>query len=696
MAPLQRILVANRGEIARRVIRACKKLGIQSVAVFTDVDRDMPHVAEATTSYRLGPDPQGYLNPAALIRAAHETQSEAVHPGYGFLSENSAFARAVEAAGLVFIGPTSATIDEMGSKIAAKRALQGVAPMIPGGPIDPADVAGYTRLAGEVGYPVLIKASAGGGGRGISVVACEEDLEAAVNKAVSEGERAFGDGAVLLEKFVEAVKHVEVQIFGDARGNATHFFERECSAQRRHQKVIEESPSPFLSASDRGRDLRKKLCETAAGVAHALRYRNAGTVEFIVDPATYEYYFLEVNTRLQVEHTVTELTSNTDLVALQILVAEGLGLPAAVGRCVLDAARPAFRLPADAEGCILHGNLPQGHAVQARLYAEDINLQPTVGTVAYWGCGSELIGRAGPRERGLLRADDEQAGRSDSLVAYHDALCSGAVISIYYDNMISKVVAYDPDTREAALRRTCRALANAVCFGLTTNKLFLLSLLKHPDFSSSPEDGASRITTRWIEKNLQGLQRAAVTHPHLLTTLAVAQAAAAAALLRGAGAAPREHLRHIPGGWTSNLSRRARPKQKHFRVLRSTHGILPALGSAAGGDDVLLVCSVTPGPTTGDQDSFCVRVSNAATQEEVASFPDMSVTRVLPGDGGSSVAFVAFGPRVIPFTFVSHSTSECKVDDLFISSAESGLEISLDYIPALLLPATAACDEPTT
>ena len=320
----KKVLVANRGEIAVRVIQGLKEMGIRTVAIYSDVDRTALHVLQADEAVFIGAAPaaESYLVGERIIAAATETGAEAIHPGYGFLSENGAFSRAVEAAGLVFIGPTAESMEIMGDKLSSRRKmLTAGVPVVPGTEeaVSNPDVA--IKIADEIGYPVLLKASAGGGGKGMRVVRVAEDMASALRQTMGEAGSAFGNDAVFVEKYIEDPKHIEVQVLGDGRGNVVHVFERECSVQRRHQKVIEESPSPSLTP-----ELREQICQAAVQTAAAIDYRGAGTVEFILTPDR-RFYFLEMNTRLQVEHPVTEMVTGCDLVQAQVKIAQGEGLP---------------------------------------------------------------------------------------------------------------------------------------------------------------------------------------------------------------------------------------------------------------------------------------------------------------------------------------------------------------------------------
>jgi propionyl-CoA carboxylase alpha chain len=439
-APIRKLLVANRGEIARRVIRTARAMGIATVAVHSDPDAHAPHVAEADEAVRLpgAAASDTYLRVELIVAAALATGADAVHPGYGFLSEHAGFARACADAGLTFVGPPPDVIERMGSKVEAKRLMADAGvPVLPGHTVDPGTSdAALLEAARVVGYPLLVKASFGGGGRGMRTVTSEGELLVAVADAQREAVSAFGDGTVFLERLVVAPRHVEVQVFGDEHGTVVHLYERECSIQRRHQKVIEESPSPAVDAA-----LRAELCGAAVTAAKAIGYVGAGTVEFVLE-GDGRFWFLEVNTRLQVEHPVTEMVTGLDLVRVQLEVAAGAPLPAAV----LDA-------PLD------------GHAIEARLYAEDVpaGFLPTTGTVHRF---------AVPTGAGI-RVD---AGVVD-----------GTVVGTHYDAMLAKVVAWAP-TRGEAAAKLAEALERAQLHGPVTNRPLLVRTLRHPEFLAGATD----------------------------------------------------------------------------------------------------------------------------------------------------------------------------------------------------------------
>jgi acetyl-CoA carboxylase biotin carboxylase subunit len=428
-----KILIANRGEIAVRVARACKEMGIVPVAVYSEVDRTALHVSHAFEACPIGPSEsrESYLNIERVLGAARATGAEAIHPGYGFLSENAAFAKACEDAGIVFIGPTASAIRAMGNKLEARDAMKraGV-PVVPGsdGPVNDAKEA--ARIAKQIGYPVLLKAAAGGGGKGMRVVRGDDEFAAALKLTMGEAAGAFADASVYIEKFIEDPKHIEIQVMADAHGHIVTYGERECSMQRRYQKVIEEAPSPVVTP-----EMRAALSDAARKAAAAVAYRGAGTVEFIVD-AERRFYFLEMNTRLQVEHPVTEMIYGADLVRQQIEIAAG------------------GRLAVRQEDVV-----PRGHAIEMRIYAEDPahNFMPSVGRI------NRLVLPQGP------------GVRNDS------GVYEGYEIPIYYDPMLGKMVVW-ADTRDLAIARARRALREYRCEPVRTNVDFLLWALSQPAF----------------------------------------------------------------------------------------------------------------------------------------------------------------------------------------------------------------------
>jgi acetyl-CoA carboxylase, biotin carboxylase subunit len=433
--PFDTVLIANRGEIALRVIRACRDLGLKSVAVYSDADRTATHVRMADEAIHIGPAPasESYLSIPKILDAARQANAGAIHPGYGFLSENPDFADACASAGLRFVGPPGRVMREMGEKTAARRVARGAGvPIVPGYDTGLDDIREAARLAGEIGYPIMIKAAAGGGGKGIRFVHRPEDLEASLRASRSEALGAFGDSSVYMEKAVIPARHIEVQIFGDTHGNVIHLGERECSIQRRHQKLIEESPSPALNAESRAR-----FTEAAVRLARAVGYVNAGTCEFLLGPDG-SFYFLEVNARLQVEHPVTELVTGLDLVREQLRVAAGLPLS-------VTQEQISFR----------------GHAIEARITAEDPfnRFLPASGRVA------ALRDPAGP------------GVRLDS------ALYDGMDIPLYYDSLLAKLICWGEDRGEA-MARLRRALDEYIIVGVRTTIPFARWLLDQPRFAA--------------------------------------------------------------------------------------------------------------------------------------------------------------------------------------------------------------------
>jgi propionyl-CoA carboxylase alpha chain len=492
---INKILIANRGEIARRILRTCREMGIATVAVFSDADRDALFVQEADEAVALGGlrPSESYLRIDAVLEAARKTASNAIHPGYGFLSENAAFARACEESGLQFIGPPADVIAAMGSKIEAKRRMAAAdAPVLPSIKVSNQPADQVLRQAESLGWPLMIKASAGGGGRGMRVVRTKAEFASLLEVARQESHAAFGDGALFVEPYLEAARHIEIQILGDTHGNLVHLFERECSIQRRHQKLIEESPSVALDD-----DLRRALANAALRVAKEIGYVNAGTVEFLLAPDG-RFYFLEVNTRLQVEHPVTECVTGLDLVRLQILIAAGEPLPAEVQNATV-----------------------RGHAIEARLYAEDPR--------------QAYLPSAGKLHR--FRLPEGQGIRVDS------AIGEVAVISPYYDSLLAKVIAHAP-TRAEAARRLSRALAAAQIHGLRTNRELLVRILEHPEFLHGQTD------THFLIRHDPSALGEPLGDDHTLRLHAAAAAVAAQAERRNKA----KVLGTAPSGWRNNPS----------------------------------------------------------------------------------------------------------------------------------------------
>ncbi len=441
MALFSKILIANRGEIAIRVMRACRELGIRTVAVYSEADRQSLHVRYADEAYCIGPGPsnQSYLLGERMIEVCRISGAEAVHPGYGFLSENAGFARALRDAGIVLIGPEPEAMEIMGSKIGAKQAVEkfGV-PLVPGINEAIRDAGSALQVANKIGFPVLVKASAGGGGKGMRIVEREEEFESELQRAQSEALSAFGDDAVFIEKYVSAPRHIEFQVMADKHGNICHLFERECSIQRRHQKLVEEAPSPVMTP-----DLRKRMGDAAVNVARACNYTGAGTVEFLVS-GTGEFYFLEMNTRLQVEHPVTELITGIDLVKEQIRVAAGLPL---------SFSQESLKI--------------NGHAIELRVCAEDPanGFLPDIGRIAEYSI---------PKGPGI-RVDD--------------AMEAGLEIPVYYDNMIAKLIVW-AESREEAMDRMQRAIAEYRLKGIASTLPFGRFVMAHPAFREGNFDTA--------------------------------------------------------------------------------------------------------------------------------------------------------------------------------------------------------------
>lgn len=453
-----KILIANRGEIAIRIMRACKELGIKTVSVYSDADENSLHVQLADEAIYIGSasSKESYLNFDKLINAAKQTNSEAIHPGYGFLSENANFAEAVTQAGIVFIGPSADSIRAMGDKAESKIMMKkaGV-PTVPGFEGLESDD-DFKKAAKEIGYPVLVKAAAGGGGKGMRVVNDESELSEAIQSARSEALNSFGDERLLIEKYLADAHHIEFQVFGDKHGNLIHLFERECSVQRRHQKIIEETPSPLLTP-----ELREQMGQAAVAAAKAVNYYNAGTVEFILDlqPSTFNpstfplqpFYFLEMNTRLQVEHPITELVTGIDLVQWQIKIAAG------------------DKFPFTQSGFHQHG-----HAIECRVYAEDPanEFLPSTG---------RLLQFTEPRGPGI---------RVDS------GFTTGSEVTHFYDPLLAKLIVH-AENRESAIQRMQTALKEFIVHGVITNIDFMQAVLKHDDFANG------KVSTRWVEANFK-------------------------------------------------------------------------------------------------------------------------------------------------------------------------------------------------
>lgn len=449
MKNIHKILVANRGEIALRIMKTIRKMGLKSVAVYSEADRDAPFVVYADEAVCIGPPPsaQSYLLAEKIIKAAKDMGADAIHPGYGFLSENAVFARKVEDSGLIFIGPGSHAIEVMGDKLSSKSAVKKFdVPLVPGTDHAVSDVKEAMTIAQKIGFPILIKASAGGGGKGMRVVHHPEEVGEQMQRAINEAKAAFGDGSVFIEKYVSSPRHIEIQILADSFGNTVYLFERECSIQRRNQKVVEEAPSAIMTD-----DLRKRMGEAAVNVAKACHYRSAGTVEFLVD-ADRNFYFLEMNTRLQVEHPVTEFITGLDLVEEQIKVAQGQKL---------SFSQEDLRI--------------NGHAVELRVMAEDVwnDFAPDTGIISKY-----IL----PKGDGV---------RVDSGVT------EGAEVSVYYDSMLAKLITYGKNRNEA-IQNMLQAMDEYVVEGIHTTLPFGYFVCRHPAFVSG------NFTTAFITDHFSG------------------------------------------------------------------------------------------------------------------------------------------------------------------------------------------------
>ena len=444
---MNRVLIANRGEIAVRILRACRAAGLEAVAVYSTADRDAPYLSQADRAVCIGPPAaaRSYLMADALLATALGTGCDAVHPGYGFMAENAGFARRCAEHGLTFVGPSPEAIELMGDKIAGRAvAVANHVPVVPGSDASISDMDAAKRQAADVGYPLLLKASAGGGGRGMRVVHAPAELEQQLVQAGAEAAAAFSDSRIYMERYFPRVHHVEVQVFGDRHGHHVHLGERDCSAQRRHQKLVEESPSPVLAPA-----LRDEICEAAVRLARGVGYENAGTVEFIYDPAEARCYFIEMNTRIQVEHPVTEMVTGTDLVLEQLRVAAGEPL--------------SFTSQS-----IVH----RGHAIEWRINAEDPErgFLPAPGRLTRWS----------PPRGPYLRLDT--------------FVRAGQTVTPYYDSMLAKLIVRG-DSRAEALERSAAALDAFVVEGVSTTIGFQRAMIDHPDFIEG------RVHTRWIEES---------------------------------------------------------------------------------------------------------------------------------------------------------------------------------------------------
>lgn len=449
---MKKLLIANRGEIACRVIRSCKSLGIQSVAVYSEADSNSLHVELADEAYLIGPAKaaDSYLKADKILEVALQCGADAVHPGYGFLAESASFSSLLNDHGLIWVGPSEKSIEDMGDKERARAiAVDAGVPVLPGSRrFAVGDLEGLERQAEQVGFPLLVKASAGGGGIGMQLVESQDKVRAVAESTQSMAERSFGDGTIFMERYIPRARHVEIQVFGFGDGRAVHFYERECSIQRRFQKIIEEAPAPGLPA-----DVRDKMAQAAVDLTASQRYSGAGTVEFIVDADTFEFFFLEMNTRIQVEHPVTEMTTNSDLVAMQIKLAFGEDLSAVTQDTIVQA----------------------GHAIESRIYAEDPNKMflPSPGT---------------------LTAFDVAAIYDDPAVRLDTGVREGDQITAYYDPMIAKLICYGA-TRDEASNKSVAALSSITVDGVANNVGFLINTLRHKDFVEQ------KLFTGFVDKN---------------------------------------------------------------------------------------------------------------------------------------------------------------------------------------------------
>src|SRR5690348_9361308 len=550
-----KVLIANRGEIACRVIRTCRRLAIRTVAVHSTIDAHAMHVEMADEAYEVGgPRPvDSYLRGDRIIEVAKACGAEAIHPGYGFLSENEDFARAVEKAGLVFIGPTPEAIEKMGLKDRAKAIMEKAkVPVVPGYHGDNQDDAFLAKEAKKVGYPLLVKAVAGGGGKGMRLVTKDEEFAPQLASARREAKNAFGDDAVLLERFVQGPHHIEFQVFGDTHGNYVHLFERECSIQRRHQKVLEETPSPFLDDA-----MRDAMGEAAVAAARAIAYRGAGTIEFIVG-SDRKFFFMEMNTRLQVEHPVTEMITGEDLVEWQLRVAAGEPLPLRQSEITTG-----------------------GHAIEVRLCAENPanDFLPEIGRVA--------VMRSPP--------DCHPRGGGDEIVRLDTGIREGDDVSVFYDPMIAKLIVWGSDRAEAA-RRMHEALGETEILGVKTNLAFLERVVAHPAFLAGDTD------TAFIERHGSDLLPAA----HEVPVEALVAVAARAFLDEQAAiaAAP-------PSPWNDTHGWRLNQPAARRMELRAADGAVTVLAAEAHGDHALVEIRgkrhrVSVAPPEGDRLAICL------------------------------------------------------------------------------------------
>ena len=580
--PINTVLIANRGEIACRVIRTLRRMGIRSVAVYSEADRDALHVAQADEAHEIGAAAprESYLNQAAILKVVQKSGADAIHPGYGFLSENAAFAEACAKAGLIFIGPPVAAIRAMGSKSEAKALMEkaGV-PLVPGYHGADQSLKVLQQAAEKIGYPVLIKASAGGGGKGMKVVESAKGFADALDSAKREAKNAFGDDQVLVEKYLQKPRHIEAQIFGDSHGNIVHLFERDCSIQRRHQKVVEEAPAPDLPP-----ERRAAIGKAAIEAGKAVSYVGAGTVEFIAEGG--QFYFMEMNTRLQVEHPVTESITGLDLVEWQIRVARG------------------EKLPKRQEEIVAHG-----HAVEVRLYAEDParGFLPQAGTLHHLHLPEGLPG---------IRVDS--------------GIRSGDAVSVHYDPMIAKIIASGADRGEA-IARLRHALSATEIGGLATNLSLLQAILDHPEFR------AGAVDTGFIARHADTLLRPASTVP----TRAVALAALAILRAGEADSATQESDPHSP--WARLTGWRLNRDAYSDLVFKDGDATLSVRAHYRGGNYVLVLpdASVDAEASLGEHGMVTARIGDVTCKARVLRRGD----EVLVFIDGNAYRLVAVDPR---------------------------------------------------
>ncbi|CAN5372113.1 acetyl-CoA carboxylase biotin carboxylase subunit [soil metagenome] len=580
----KKILVANRGEIACRVMRTAKKMGIATVAVYSDADARSPHVLMADEAVRLGPPPAGesYLLADLILLAAKETGADCIHPGYGFLSERESFARACAEAGIAFVGPPPKAIAAMGDKIESKKLAKAAGVnVVPGFLGEIADTEEAVTIAGGIGYPVMMKASAGGGGKGMRLAYSEQDVREGFEATKREGLASFGDDRVFIEKFIESPRHIEIQVMGDQHGNIVYLGERECSIQRRHQKVVEEAPSPFVTPK-----MRKAMGEQAVALARAVGYFSAGTVELIVSGADTKgegFYFLEMNTRLQVEHPVTECITGLDLVELMIRVAAGEPLGFTQDDVKLN-----------------------GWAVENRVYAED----PYRGFLPSSG---RLVRYAPPESTDTPYGEDADA----PYVRVDDGVREGGEVSMFYDPMIAKLITWAP-TRQEAIDAQIGALDRFEIDGPGNNIDFLSSLMQHPRFQSG------EITTGFIAEEFPEGFHGAPASPELLKTLAAVAAFAATA--------EADRARRVDG----QLGKRLRPPSSWVvRIGGTDHAIaISTHGIVVDGEEFPLALEYTPGDRTvmvdSDDDELAVRIAKTRTGFRLTTRGASHVARVLP------------------------------------------------------------------